>query len=212
MLKKFFIPTKNQSINSFFETKKELLDFLKQLVSGNLITDNYTEDDLLETIIDLVASQRKDAPPNVNLSWCLDVNPGRMPSDARVDFMYEPTYIVISILTYIKVNYSHLAEQIDNLDERLKKGMKFSTLRNLRGHGYDAEDGLRDAIYYLHLGGVPEFLYENKLYQYDLYSLLKKICKEKVHLLALNQTVAGWDKDYRKEYEEITRYLSCFIV
>ncbi|HOO33330.1 MAG TPA: hypothetical protein PK466_07790 [Thermotogota bacterium] len=209
MLKKFFIPTKNQSIGSYYETKGELLDFLEKLVSGNLISKHYTEEDLLETVMDLVASQRTDLPKNVALSWCLALDPV-MPSDARVDFMYEPTYIVVSILTSIKVNYPYIAKQIENFDEAMKKGMHFSTLRRLRGHGYEAEDGLRDAIYYLHLGGVPEFLNENKRFQYNLYCLLKNICKEKRHLLAVNQTVAGWNKDYRREYEEITRYLNCF--
>jgi len=211
MLKKFFIPTKEQTIESYYETKKELLYFLERLVSGKLITKKYTEEDLLETVMDIVASQRTDAPKNVDLSWCLDVDPTRMPSDARVDFMYEPTYIIVSILTYIKVHYPDIATKLDNLDDTLKKGMHFSTLRNLRGHGYEAEEGLRDAIYYLHLGGVPEFLNENKFFQYDLYRLLKGICKEKVYLLALNETVAGWNRDYRKEYEEITDYLSCFV-
>jgi hypothetical protein len=126
--------------------------------------------------------------------------------------MYEPTYIVVSIFTYVKVNYPHIAQQIEKFDEVLKNGMKFSTMRNLSGHGYEAEDGRRDAIYYLHLGGVPEFLSENKLYQFDLYRLLRRTYKEKVHCLALEETIAGWNKDYRKEYEEISKYLSCFTI
>ena len=57
----------------------------------------------------------------------------RIPSDARVDFCHEPTYICTSILmkAYLTGD-SNLRQRIET---PLIDGLEISTMRNLTGHG-----------------------------------------------------------------------------
>jgi len=62
------------------------------------------------------------------------------------------------------------------------------------------------------LGGVPAFLEENKFFCFDLYRLLKNLYRTIVDNLIRGRTVAGWNKDYKKEMEAMAKTLSVFKI
>ena len=201
MIKTFDIPT--NSIKDMFRVKDEMKKFLVDLRRNTLLNNYFSEEDVKESIKDLLRKQRLDLGRSCDFSWCLGLTNKGMPSDARVDFIYEPTYIAISILTCIKVYYPQIAEAIDGFDEALKDAMKFSLGRNLTGHGYESVDGTYYAIEVFDLGDVPRFLHDNPDYSTDLLELLKRIYRCFSSCLENGQTMNGWNKDYRKEYEFI---------
>ena len=211
MLTTFDIPVKG-SIEDLYRTKQQLYDFLNTLITNKIPENDFMLNELRETVKDLMKRQRTSLKHPRNLSWCLPEDDSGMCSEARVDFMYEPTYIVVSIMTYVKVHYPAVVESIGGYDGVLKKGMRFSTMRNLSGHGYESLDGTAEAVRIFDLGGVPAFLEENKFFCFDLYRLLKNIYRNIVHNLARGTTIAGWNKDYKKEMEAIADKLSVFKI
>jgi len=211
MLTTFDIPIKG-SIEEMYRVKQQLYDFLNTLVSNKIPENEFMFNELKETVKDLIKRQRMDLKSPRNLSWCLPEDDRGMCSEARVDFMYEPTYIVVSILTYVKVHYPEVVEAIGGYDGVLKKGMRFSTMRNLSGHGYESVDGKAEAVRIFGLGGVPAFLEENKFFCFDLYRLLKNLYRTIVDNLIRGRTVAGWNKDYKKEMEAMAKTLSVFKI
>jgi len=211
MLTTFDIPVKG-SIEDLYRTKQQLYDFLNTLIANKIPENDFMLKELRETMKDLMKRQRTDLKHPRNLSWCLPEDDSGMCSEARVDFMYEPTYIVVSIMTYVKVHYPAVVESIGGYDGVLKNGMRFSTMRNLSGHGYESLDGTAEAVRIFDFGGVPAFLEENKFFCFDLYRLLKNIYRNIVHNLARGTTIAGWNKDYKKEMEAIADKLSVFKI
>jgi len=211
MLTTFDIPV-NGSIEDLYRAKQQLYEFLNTLVTNRIELNDFIFNELRETVKDLIKKQRKDLKKPRNLSWCLPEDDRVMPSDARVDFMYEPTYIAVSILTYVKVHYPKVAESIGGYDGALKKGMRFSTMRNLSGHGYESLEGTAEAVRIFHLGEVPAFLEENKFFCFDLYRLLKNIYRNIVHNLARGTTVSGWNKDYKETMEQMADQLRAFKI
>jgi hypothetical protein len=70
-------------------------------------------------------------------SWTLFRDTG-MPSDARVNFAYVPTYIALSWLLLVRARHPEIAAQVRGIDGAVILGVRFSTGRMFRGHGYDA--------------------------------------------------------------------------
>jgi hypothetical protein len=70
--------------------------------------------------------------------WGLD-EPKNMPSDARCDFLFRPTYIFSMFLVNAVLKYPDILNLIPNLSIAIEKGLNGSTARNFSGHGYDAE-------------------------------------------------------------------------
>ena len=69
-----------------------------------------------------------------------------MPADARVEFLYMPTYTFAAYL----INCKMCLKELFNNDEELEKGFKGVLLactgRGMTGHGYEEFDGLVDAM------------------------------------------------------------------
>ena len=76
--------------------------------------------------------------------WPLD-DPNKMPGDARVDFVYIPTYIISGILMYSWMNYSSV-RNFPDLGRLLPKALDGCMGRNFRGHGYEAEEGFMETM------------------------------------------------------------------
>jgi len=69
-----------------------------------------------------------------------------MPGEARVDYLYMPTYIATGILMNCRLNYPAIAQEMPGFTTALKKGLLASTGRNFAGHGLDSQAGLIRAL------------------------------------------------------------------
>ena len=94
------------------------------------------------------------------VSLCKEINPGsgmlffippdkdikHMPSDARVEFIYMPTYTLAAYLIHCKMILKEQFTQDQELEAGFKGILLASTGRNMTGHGYEEFDGLVDAL------------------------------------------------------------------
>jgi len=94
------------------------------------------------------------------VSLCKEINPGsgmlffippdqdikHMPSDARVEFIYMPTYTLAAYLIHCKMTLKEQFTQDEELETGFKGILLASTGRNMTGHGYEEFDGLVDAL------------------------------------------------------------------
>ena len=69
------------------------------------------------------------------LFWGFD-DPRNMPSDARCNFYYLPTYLMTLTLVNAVLQYPDLL-QIDGMKDTLNKALKACTGRSLQGSGFD---------------------------------------------------------------------------
>ena len=109
----------------------------------------------------LVSKQRKDTEPDMKVgSWAITTEV-RMESDARVDFVYFPTYIAVACLSLVKVDYPEIAKTIEGFERALRTGLRFASYRQLSGHGYDSVHEMLVAIEYLSFGKVFKMMLDN---------------------------------------------------
>ncbi len=100
----------------------------------------------------LMALQRHDTAPAMKTgSWAIPRD-AAMPSDARVEFVYFPTYIAIAWLCLIRQDYPDIAARLGGFDRTLSQGLRFASYRKLRGHGHEANEQCLDAVEILALG------------------------------------------------------------
>ena len=94
------------------------------------------------------------------VALCQEINPGsgmrffippnedikHMPSDARVEFIYLPTYTLAAYLIHCKMILKDLFTNNNELEEGFKQILLACTARNMTGHGYEELDGLVNAL------------------------------------------------------------------
>lgn len=94
------------------------------------------------------------------VALCQEINPGsgmrffippnedikHMPSDARVEFIYLPTYTLAAYLIHCKMILKDLFTNDNELEQGFKQILLACTARNMTGHGYEELDGLVDAL------------------------------------------------------------------
>ncbi|OQX05449.1 MAG: hypothetical protein BWK76_27490 [Desulfobulbaceae bacterium A2] len=117
---------------------------------------------LILLIEELIRTQR--APGSFLVwggSWALLHPDESAPADARVDWIFFPSYIVVSILSLFWFRFPDEATKLPNFEESLWNGLHFISARKLLGHGYDAEEDRVKAVKILILGKVPQYLREN---------------------------------------------------
>ena len=150
-------------IERFDEIVGGLRAFLDRLCTYRF--DGYKIEDIQTFCESLVAGQSGEIRDGGVLlapgSWCVSPSIANMPSDARIDYIFVPTYFAVSILVRIKTCFPQIANDISRLDDSLKAGLDFASLRTFKGHGYDAMTGLFEAADILHTGGVFEFVKDN---------------------------------------------------
>ena len=123
-----------------------------------------------------------------------------MDSDARIDFIFKPTYLAVATLSIAKINYPLITNSIANYDEKLKNGLKFCTYRNLQGHGYDSIIQMIDAYKILSMGKVPLLLYRNPELSMDLKKVLDDVANTIALKLVNNDAIGAWGEDYSEGF------------
>ena len=130
----------------------------------------------------------------------------RIPSDARVDFCHEPTYICSSIL--MKAYLTGDSKLKEKIETPLIRGLECCTLRNLRGHGLYGLEGQMEALNIFMKGGLREFI--------DLYpelnskftEMILNILKEFEALEREDDFKGPWGEDYKDKILEINKYFN----
>lgn len=128
----------------------------------------------------------------------------KIPSDARVDFCYTPTYLCCAIL--MKAYLSHSDSFTFKKKAALAEGLKISTARNLAGHGYEGLKGQIEALNIFMKGGLNEFL--------DLYpdlcpefaGMISQIASKFGKMEAEGNFLGPWGESYEDEIKAVNQY------
>ena len=142
--------------------RKELEEFLEDFVSGRIPGKSYTLSDLKAFVRSLIENQReKDRFWRVDGYWSLLPVGKHIPSDARIDFVYIPTYIAVSILTLFLKRFPEEALTIDGYIDSLHSGLYFASTKGLRGFRYEEESGTIEYLKMFSKSGVIKYVFEN---------------------------------------------------
>ncbi len=129
-----------------------------------------------------------------------------IPSDARVDFCHEPTYICSSIL--MKAYLTGDSKLKQKIKTPLIHGLERCCCRNLTGHGYGALQGQIEALNIFMKGGLREFI--------DLHPDLNSKFTEMILNIMVEfdareeqEAFKGiWGEDYKEDILKINEYFS----
>ena len=131
----------NFSMNEVQNDLQRMERFLQQEVLQS--------EDWMTTFEDLLDYQDEDG------SFKLFVH-NRIPSDARVDFCFQPTYIMACAMIRVLLEGSY--SNMDQVKAALANALFYATHRGLEGHGYESFDGLLDTLELFLDNGLVEYL------------------------------------------------------
>lgn len=93
----------------------------------------------------LVGHARTD-DKNTSMAYWGYLEPAELPADARVDYLYRPTYLAVCILANVLMRLPSRAVKIEGFYEVLRKGLNAATGRRFEGAGYESVSGLIDTL------------------------------------------------------------------
>ena len=126
-----------------------------------------------------------------------------MPSDARIDFLYWPTYYITMAMM---VGYMmKLNDEIEGFDNAFKLGLEACTKRNFRGYTYEAQDGRIKVLSMFIESGLFVFLKENKNLCPRFNVCIRRIFKEMQERLDQGNTICDLGIDYEEEFKNILK-------
>ena len=129
-----------------------------------------------------------------------------IPSDARVDFCYIPTYICTSIL--IKAYLTGDSTLTAKIEQPLIRALDICCGRKLRGHGYDGFDGQIEALNIFIKGGLREFIDLHPDLNPKFTRLILDIQSQFKTFEDEGDFIGGWGKDYKEDILKINKYFS----
>lgn len=135
--------------------------------------------------------------------WNFDL-PETMPSDARCDFVYRPTYLIVCTMIVGINRYPELFN-LCGIRDTLARGLCACTGRGLEGHGYDATATLYENLRLFLGAGVQQFLdtFSNlcpeftKLFN-DTFEMIRDAYENGCH-------ISDWERNFKEEQEELLK-------
>lgn len=115
----------------FDEMMKGFKSALDQIMAGNM-----GDEEIIEYSKAIISAAKPCKGMPEALFWGFD-EPENMPSDSRVYYFYNPSYLNVSFLIKAFVDYKEIVENIPGFMETLSRGLWGSTGRAFNGHGFD---------------------------------------------------------------------------
>jgi len=194
-------------LEAMTNTVAEMQDILDKLDNNEIPSANYPLESLIMFCTSLVNGQRNDMEHFKKGSWSIAPDEP-MPSDARVEFVFFPTYIAIAILSKFMQLFPEEASSIATYRSAISMGLLFSTHRRLSGHGYDAVEGMVQAVTILDKGDVPKLLSDDRELSYEMFVLLRSIKSDLDKNITEGRCTAGWgDADFTNKYQQVSEML-----
>lgn len=196
-----FKPIDTIKIDVFESFNNELKSVLESIDDETLFKEgSYTQEEFTTLLKSFVKRQRGSLGKTKEGSWSIVPNDDGMDSDARVDFIFQPTYLVTAILSRVKIDFPEIADSITDYDIALKKGMHFCTYRSLYGHGYGAKQGAAEALTILAMGKVPLLLESDRSLCPELLEIIQNVAKEMQNSLMTATAKGTWGEDLQDKF------------
>lgn len=177
-----------------------MLEILELLDDGSIPSDAYTLGDLENYLRSLVTGQRGSLGRTIPGSWGVVPNDEGMGADARVDFIYQPTYIATATLSRALCEYPLTALSISGYAESLRSGMDFCSKRRLQGHGYGGDEGAIQALQILSMGKIPWLLTRHPNASPELKDAIDAVTRNFVTRLETGTAQGVWGEDYSEGF------------
>lgn len=198
--------------NTFYRPKKinckEMNEIVGKLESdfNEILSGNVSEEEATEYVRKLIEQgEPLEYKPGM-VFWGLD-KPVNMPADARVDYLYRPTYFAVGIMGKALSLYSSVGE-LDNFYETLLHGLNACTGRGFLGSGYNEMDSFFEALTIFAKSGIAKMTLENMDYSPLFTAQLKEAVKFLNSHLLTGKRVDPWTgKDYIKEASAVAELL-----
>lgn len=170
----------------------ELKDFLDE-------TPDFTDCDWIENLDVIIDFQDEDGSFKLFDSY-------NIPSDARVDFCYIPTYICTAIL--MKAYLVNSDAFTLKAKSALAKGLKMSCVKNLRGHGYEALKGQIEALNLFIKSGLNEFIDLHSDICPEFSQMIQNITSAFRNMENEEKFTGPWGESYEAEIRQINECFS----
>jgi len=128
----------------------------------------------------------------------------KIPVEAVVDFIYTPTYLCTAIL--MKAYMTDSDSFTLKAESALKKGLKMSTCKNLRGHGYEAFKGQIEALNIFMKAGVKEFIDLHSDLSPEFAEMIDKIVSSYKDKILSSDYTGMWGESYEDDIKSVTEY------
>lgn len=201
-----FTRTTNANTTNWCESNIKLEQDLNELLSGT-VSETEVKSYLEDMCIELQPVEKDTCKGMLFLMYDA---PSSMPADARVEFVYKPTYIAAVIMMTAMNRFESLAQN-DTFKNNLTALLNASTARKFRGAGYEEYDGFLDALELFAKGDTIEFFSKHP----NISNVFVTEFKNAIELLE-NELCTGkirhmWSgKDYIKRGTPLLKKLSKF--
>ncbi|MGM9530919.1 gamma-glutamylcyclotransferase family protein [Intestinibacter sp.] len=187
---------KNTNVEEALKIKSEVRDLLQSIIDGKK-----TRPEIEEICVSLINEQVKDKS-DLKGFWRI-IDDEHMPSDARVDFIYYPTYYatMIMMLGYLM----NIDEKVLGFEETLKLGLDACVKTNLSGHGYESIDVKIEVLNLFIKVGLLEFLSLNYDFCRSFSKMINRVFEYIESAVNSNLTEGQWGKDYKLEFKSLLK-------
>ena len=138
---RFTFEKKEHDLKHWMKQTERLWNDLSEIAQGNISVNEavaYAKDAMGS--IEEYVNPRKEV-----MLFLMYAKPNTMPADARVRYVYKPTYIITSTLMTLAYRYEEV-RKIAGFDDTLRSLMTSCIGRNFMGSGYDQYDGFLEAM------------------------------------------------------------------
>lgn len=171
-------------------------------IDGNTIeSGKYTAADLFTYCKSLTKGQRVSLGRTKAGSWSVAPDDNGMHADARVDFIFTPTYVAVAILSRVLLDYPWIAIQIPGYYRVLRRGLNFCSYRHLAGSGYESVQGMLDAFIVLAIGKVPVLLDLAPSFSPQLAKIIRQLEGHLRESVLQGAVVGPWGEDLTTGYQ-----------
>ena len=177
-----------------FEKLYEMKSALKDFLDKDSDCKNWMEN--LNAILDF-----QDTDGSFKLFSTYEI-----PSDARVDFCHDPTYICSSIL--MKAYLTGDSKLTQKIETPLIQGLERCCMRGLRGHGYDALQGQIEALNIFMKGGLREFIDLHGELNPEFTEMILNIISQFKALEDEEHFTGPWGEYYKEDILKINKYFN----
>lgn len=193
---KMLILNKQKHNEPEFGELSRMLDDLKDILNE---TPNFNNHDWNKNFNCILNFQDSDGSFKLFDSY-------EIPGDARVDFCWMPTYICTAIL--MKAYMTDSSSFGSKEESALLEGLKMSSRKNLRGHGYDAFKGQIEALEIFMKAGLREFLDIHEDFCTEFSEMVGKIITKFDDMESKGEFFGPWGESYEAEIKSVNEYFS----
>ena len=191
---KYVYKREGKELRNWDKTNEELLRSLDEIREGDGLKEEM-EAFLLRAVDDAhVSEEREEA------DWSYG-DPGSMPSDARCEYAYKPTYLMTLAMINIINRFPEFMD-LARVRETLGFALNVCAGRRLRGHGYEAYETLCDNVLLFMRNGIVKFMKDWPLFNVRFEEVIRNALNQIERDYRAGVYAEGWGCGDRREVQE----------